>query len=326
MATQEHCGGQAPVHICVQTPAAIFSAYYPAYTATQAPLFTIDYSSSNPLTLLISASIPDFSQVVTHTVNAESDMQGSSFIPKMQGAALRDLTGEQTVSLRVQVKDTGGQQYYLNDIPLQMHSRWLMQWLQANRLEIAAWVMPDDPAISDLDNRAAGHLKEEGEGAPEALIGYDKATPQQVSKQVDAIYDTLRLDYHMKYVQASVPYSAGDPGNRDVTQRIKLPGEVLEQKSGMCVELTLVLASAVEHIGLNAEIVIIPGHAFLGVAESPDDQHFQYWDAVAVDNNIAGDSANVAANSMYIENQKKHTLVDTILVRDARDARIGPML
>src|SRR5258708_33070591 len=75
LANQEHCGGQSPVHICVLSPSAIFSAFYPSYTATQTPLFTITYNSSNPLTLLISVSITDFTQVVTHTVSAEIGMQ-----------------------------------------------------------------------------------------------------------------------------------------------------------------------------------------------------------------------------------------------------------
>src|ERR1700726_3751100 len=39
LANQQHCGGQAPVHICVLSPFAIFSAFYPSYTATQTPLF-----------------------------------------------------------------------------------------------------------------------------------------------------------------------------------------------------------------------------------------------------------------------------------------------
>jgi Transglutaminase-like superfamily len=325
LADQEHCGGQAPVHICVQAPTAIFSAFYPSYTATQAPLFTINYSSNQPLTLLISVSLTDFTQILTHTVTAESTTQASTFIPGIQEQALRGLTSEQSANLHVQVKDSGGREYYIDDIGITLHSRWLMEWIQADRLNIAAWVTPDDPAISELDSKATGHLQEEM-AAPAAFIGYNKATEEQVKAQVDAIYDTLRLDYHMKYVQASVPYSLGEPGKRNVTQSVKLPAEVLEQRSGMCVELTLVMASAVEHIGLNAEIVIIPGHAFLGVADSPDNQQFSYWDAVAVNNNIAADSANVAADRMYLENQKKQTLVDTILVSDARDARIGPML
>jgi hypothetical protein len=40
----------------------------------------------------------------------------------------------------------------------------------------------------------------------------------------------------------------------------------------MCIELTNVLALAVERIGLHAEIVIIPEHAFLRMATPKDNQ------------------------------------------------------
>ena len=92
----------------------------------------------------------------------------------------------------------------------------------------------------------------------------------------------------------------------------------------MCIELTALLASAVEHIGLHAEIVIIPGHAFLGVAMTPDNAQFQYWDAVQVNNSVAGDSANVAANLEYTQNA--HQIVDTIVISEARQAGVDPMV
>src|SRR5271169_4566235 len=66
VANQEHCGGQAPVHICVMTPLDTFSAYYPSYLANHTTLFNVDYSSTNALTLLISVSIQGFSLVETH--------------------------------------------------------------------------------------------------------------------------------------------------------------------------------------------------------------------------------------------------------------------
>jgi hypothetical protein len=90
----------------------------------------------------------------------------------------------------------------------------------------------------------------------------------------------------------------------------------------MCVELTVLLASAVEKIGLHAEIVIVPGHAFLGVAVTPNNTQFEYWDAVEVNNDVAGDSANLATDA-YARNQH---IIDTILISDARVQGIGPML
>ena len=324
LANKEYCGGQTPVRICVRSPQAIFSAFYPSYVATQTPLFSILYSSSSPETLLISVSISKMSQVQTRTVNATAGMQNVSFVPAPLKQALPGLIQEENTSLHVQVKNSKGQIYYVNDVPLLLHSRWLMQWVPANRLQIAAWVTPNQPAIADLVTRASQHLGDQQQPVPLGMIGYKDATPQQVVDQVDALYDALRLDYHIRYIQAGVPYSGSGGGS--ALQDIKLPAEVLQQRSGMCVELTTLLASAAESIGLNPEIVIIPGHAFLGVALDQDDRQFAYWDAVDVNNNVAADSANVAANNLYAKNLQQRTILDIILVSDARNARIGPMV
>lgn len=325
LANQEHCGGEAPVHICVRTPPAIFSAFYPSYLASQSPLFSIDYSSSSPRTLLISLSIARFSQTETQTVGAVATTQSSSFTPPLLDQILQKLTTDETTSLHVEVTDTQRHPYYLDDIPIILHSRWLMQWVATNRLKIAAWVTPNDTSVTQLLTRAARHLPAQQPPVPQGMIGYKTATPQQVIDQVDAIYEALRLDYDIHYIQASVPYSSSEADSAS-TQEIKLPGEVLQQRSGMCVELTTLMASAVERIGLHASIVIIPGHAFLGVAVTEDNRHIEYWDAVDVNNQVAADSANVHADNVYKQNAQQHTIVDTILLSEARAAHVGPML
>jgi len=325
IASQEHCGGQSPVHICVQSPLEIFSAYYPYYVATQSSVFIIHYSSSSPITLLMSVSIEGFSQPETHTVNATSNVQSISFRPLAMTQALRQLTVDTNTWLQVHITDAAGHVYYADDSPLLLRSRWLMQWIATNRLKIAAWVTPDDLAVITLDNKAKELLQSQQQPIPPAMIGYanGRASARAVQDQVDAIFDAMRLDYHIQYSQESVPYNG--PGDTSVAlQKIKLPSEVLQQGSGMCIELTVLLASAVEKIGLHSEIVIIPGHAFLGVAVTPNNTQFQYWDAVQVNDNVAGDSANLWTYGEYMKNVKQ--IVDTIVISDARHQGVGPML
>ena len=324
IASQEHCGGQSPVHICVQSPSEIFSAYYPYYVATQSNLFIIHYSSSSPITLVMSVSIQGFSQAETHTVNAIPDVQSISFRPLAVTQSLRQLTVDRNTWLQVHITDARGHLYYVDDSPLLLHSRWLMQWIATNRLKIAAWVTTDDPAVIALDRKAETRLQLQPQPTPPAMIGYaNRASARAVRDQVDAIFDTMRLDYQIQYSQASVPYSG--PGDNNVAlQKIKLPAEVLQQRSGMCIELTALLASAVERIGLHAEIVIIPGHAFLGVAVTSNNSQFEYWDAVQVNANVAGDSANLWTDNEYMQNAKQ--IVDTIVISDARHQGVDPML
>jgi hypothetical protein len=325
LANQQHCGGQAPVHICVHAPDNIFSAFYPSYQSTEYPLFGVDYSSTLPLNLMISIGIPNFSQSQTRTVSAGSTNQTSYFIPPLQGKVLQGLTHDEHAELHVEVTDTQHHLYYIDNTPILLHSRLLMQWLGTNRLKVAAWVTPKDRAIAAMVNKASTLLPAQSPTAPTDMIGYDDATQNQVVDQVNAIYDTLWQDYHLRYVQTSLPYTGFDDAVVS-TESIRLPSEVLQQQNATSIELTALLSSAAEHIGLKAEIIIIPGHAFLGVATDQDNDHFEYWDVVNASTNVTGHSANMQADKEYTSNFKKNTILDTIRIEDARNADVGAML
>lgn len=190
---------------------------------------------------------------------------------------------------------------------------------------IAAWVTPDNPAIVQLVSKATTHLAEQEFLIPSALIGYLSASPQQVVDQVDAIYDALRLNYQIHYLQEDISYSNGGVGD-NLNQNIRLLAEVLQQRSGISIELTSLLASVVERIGLHAEIIIIPGHVFLGGAITQHKKNFKYWDAIDMNNNIAAYSANVHADTLYRQHARTYTLIKTILMSDACNTYIAPML
>ncbi len=327
IAKQRQCGDSAPVHICVLVPKAVFSAYYPSYLASQPQntLFTVEYSSKTPMALFIHVGIGEFSEIQSKSVNATATVQSEQFLPPLlkQGQVLDALTRDVNMSLHVQVTDANKHPYYESDVAFALHSRRLMQWTQENRLLIAAWVTPNDSAIEALVQKAQDYLQNEPVPVPPGMLGYRGASVQQVRDEVDALYDALRLSYHIKYVQESVPYSGTSDSNS--VENIKLPREVLQQRSGMCIELTTLLAAAVESIGLHPEIVIVPGHAFLGVAVTEDNTNMQYWDAVDLNNNVGADSANIATNTSYTNYNAQHAIVDRILVSDARAAGVGPM-
>lgn len=328
IAKQKQCGDQASVHICVLVPKAVFSAYYPSYLAAQPQnkLFTVEYNSRTPMTLFIHVTIDEFSQTQSKSVNATTNIQSEHFLPPLlkQGQVLDTLIHDANMSLHVQVTDASKHLYYDNTVAFALHSRWLMQWTRENLRRIAAWVTPNDSAVEGLVQKAQGYLQNQPAPVPDGMVGYKGTSAQQVRDEVDALYDALRLSYHIKYVQESIPYSGTDASN--AVENIKLPKEILHQHSGMCIELTALLAAAVESIGLHPAIVIVPGHAFLGVAVEENNANSQYWDAVDLNNNIAADSANVDADTMYMNYKAQNALIDTIVMSDARAAGIGPML
>ena len=121
----------------------------------------------------------------------------------------------------------------------------------------AAWVTPNDPAVEALLTAAKARL-----------VGRQSFSgPQSASlPQVKAIYDELQAR-GVSYVM--------DPGinsDRFVGQRTRLPAQVIASTNAQCLEGTLLFASALEAIGLDPILVVVPGHAFIGWHASPADK------------------------------------------------------
>lgn len=118
---------------------------------------------------------------------------------------------------------------------------------------MARWVTPDDPAVRELVARY-----ERTQAAPEALqIGGDHGA------------DVARMDRVWKVLLAQgLEYRTGE--DVDLTrfgagQRLQFPRDTIARRSGNCLDLTVLLASVFEAIGLPAALVLCTGHAFLGL-------------------------------------------------------------
>jgi len=123
---------------------------------------------------------------------------------------------------------------------------------------ITAWVTPHVREVDELIRLAA-------EYHPQGTMkGYQGAETQdeqaEVSaEQVKAIYNALQNEYQITYVHSSISYSA----ESDNSQRIKLPEDAMNLASANCIDGTVLFASAIENIGMDPYIILIPGHAFV---------------------------------------------------------------
>lgn len=78
-----------------------------------------------------------------------------------------------------------------------------------------------------------------------------------VYEQLKALYDYLAAQ-GITYVNSPVSF-------HDDYQSIRYPSEVLTTKAGNCIDLTCLFASMIEAINMQPDIIIVPGHAFVGV-------------------------------------------------------------
>lgn len=118
----------------------------------------------------------------------------------------------------------------------------------------AAFVTPNHPRIDEVTAKAGMYLKK-WTGDP-SFTGYQSRNPNVVKKQIAAIYAALQ--------EENIAYRNPPASFERLGQRVRMPYTVLGQKGGTCLDLSLLMASCLEAVGLNPLVIVITGHAFCG--------------------------------------------------------------
>lgn len=116
----------------------------------------------------------------------------------------------------------------------------------------ALFVMPNEESVKNIVRLTAKTLQDET--GRSALTDYQSDDRKDVYEQVKALYDTLR--------QQGIGYITSPASFEFVGQKIRIPHEVLVGKQGTCIDLSILMVSCLESMGLNAGLVIITGHAY----------------------------------------------------------------
>ncbi|WP_447965762.1 DUF4011 domain-containing protein [Nitrospira sp. Ecomares 2.1] len=124
---------------------------------------------------------------------------------------------------------------------------------------LAAFVLPNDPAVSWVLKQAGETLRRAGEQP--ALDGYQSRSRQRVWKMVAAIWTAISS---RRLVYAEPPASFELDG-----QKIRTPSQVLEHGLATCLDSTVFFAAALEQFGLNDVIAFTKGHAMCGAWLQP---------------------------------------------------------
>lgn len=120
---------------------------------------------------------------------------------------------------------------------------------------IVSFIIPNHPAIDALVVKSAAVMKRLTGSS--SLKAYQAGDTSDVRQQVAAVFAAV---HDLGIVYRGMPASYETVG-----QRVTMPDQVLASKIGNCLELTLLMASVLEAIGINCIIIIQKGHAYLGV-------------------------------------------------------------
>jgi len=128
-----------------------------------------------------------------------------------------------------------------------------------------AWVTPHGEAVQERIRHAADFIPDR------QIWGYQR-DPDSVTQQVEALFRSLK-ELGITYVNSVIDFGA-PPGQ--ATQRTRLPRESIAGRGANCIDGSVLFASLLEGSSLNAALVLVPGHAFVGweAWEGSDDWKF----------------------------------------------------
>ncbi|MFH1496208.1 MAG: DUF4011 domain-containing protein [Verrucomicrobiota bacterium] len=197
---------------------------------------------------------------------------------------------------------------------------------------LAAFILPNDGGVMTILDRASELLREHtGRGGFNA---YQDKSRKRAWEQIAAIYKAVG-ELGLRYMVA--------PASFETTgQKVRTPSDILAQRFGNCLDLSLLFAACCEQVGLHPLVLIHEGHAYAGcwleetrMAEPAVDdlQHMR---------KLATDSLITVFESTAVADERPGTLDDAELlarphldthkpfrlaldVRRSRIARIHPL-
>lgn len=119
---------------------------------------------------------------------------------------------------------------------------------------LASFVTPNDPSVLNI-LKEAHNVKKEKYGVS-SFEGYLSRDPNEVLKDIDALFLAAK--------KAEISYALPPASFNALFQRIRLPKDVLANRLGTCIDISIFFASLLEASGLKPILVLFQNHAYVG--------------------------------------------------------------
>lgn len=297
----------------------IFPALAGAKAADYWPLATLSIANtaSKPVLQVITAQVRGWSEQLQQTaVIGPHEVRTFSLDPELLAQAYDN--GEmRQATLVVEVQDPATGRTFAQQRPVFLHSASDLFWGRkfANAQLLARWVTPHDDRVLQLVSHAERLVPGRHLRGYNIVPGIKLET--QVRAQARAVFEAMRRS-GISYVSSIYTF-----GNYpDETQRIRLPRETLQLSNANCIDVSVAFASAMENLGMQPVVVIVPGHAFTGVRLGPSSQKILYLDLTVLPQ---GTFAAAIARAQAWLKKTPQSEVLTVDIGAARSLGVYPM-
>lgn len=230
--------------------------------------------------IIIECEIPGVSQSMSQSYHIGPAMTALNIKPPALNGKV-DFDIARDTQIKVSIKDKkDGSIIDTQSFPVHIYSRNDFEWDSdefgtITKDNILCFLTPDSKAITELKRNAIDILEDMSGGEMDALAGY-QGPYFAADEDGDGNVDNLgQAQYLTTYLQAAaLMRSMSDMGVRytndafsidNAGQHILFPDQVLERKTGLCIETSLVIASALQSMGMHTCLIFPPGHAQVAV-------------------------------------------------------------
>ena len=246
-------------------------------------IVTVDNANKTAVKVVVTSVINGYTDTATDTVTV--DAGGSQEIrqnPRLMTTAIDGLNSEHQADLHVSVSylDNGQPRTILDQTSQTLvTSRRDFPWgisgftQQENFDLVVAMVTPTDTSVETLIRKAANY---DPSGAMTSGYDSEKDANGTVFQRLADIWAAETTDFKLTYISTPITFASNS------SQRIRLPGEVLDTNSGNCIELTLLYASVAEALGMQAAIIVIPGHAYIAIREDNKNDYYYFIETTMI--------------------------------------------
>ncbi len=172
----------------------------------------------------------------------------------------------------VNITDLNGKPLYLQTLPVKIRSSEDMFWGSKFQYApfIASWITPHDDRVEEILRKAKEFMP------GRRLPGYEPeksadGQEQMTYSEARAIYRALQ-EAGVSYVKSSMTLG----GHQDTSERIRMPEVSLRDVSANCIDGVVMYASLFENLGMEPVVLLVPGHAYVGVRVSPKSSKYLY--------------------------------------------------
>lgn len=218
----------------------------------------------------------------------------------------------------VSVMDASGGSVSETTMPVRIRSSEDIYWGDGFKYApfIASWVTPHDLKLEAMLGKATSFVPDH------RLPGYEswknqEQQEQETYREAKAIFLALK-QMGLSYVKSSDTFG----GNKSLSERVRKPHVSLVQSSANCIDAAVMYASLFENLGMEPSVVIVPGHAYVGVRVAHGSERFLFID-VALTGRTTFEGAVASAERGLAKYSTSS--ITRVLIQQARDAGIYPM-